>query len=134
MIEKILCFVNTKYSLDARPRWPVTSEGEGSPASPRGIVRPVGCDEIPAHAGAPGRADRGAAGESVSPPLVGSTCQPYVGLACRERAVVSDLRDRVQSMLGTAYSVERELAGGGMSRVFVATETALAATQDPKGA
>ena len=38
---------------------------------------------------------------------------------------MTDLRDRLQSMLGTAYSVERELAGGGMSRVFVATETAL---------
>ena len=36
-----------------------------------------------------------------------------------------DLRDRLQSTLGSAYSVERELGGGGMSRVFLAHETAL---------
>src|SRR6266550_3281162 len=36
-----------------------------------------------------------------------------------------ELRDRLQSTLGSAYSVERELGGGGMSRVFLAQETAL---------
>ena len=36
-----------------------------------------------------------------------------------------DLRDRLQTTLGEAYSLERELGGGGMSRVFVATEAAL---------
>ena len=36
-----------------------------------------------------------------------------------------DLRDRLQSTLGNAYTVERELGGGGMSRVFLAHETAL---------
>ena len=36
-----------------------------------------------------------------------------------------DLRDRLQTSLGSAYSLERELGGGGMSRVWVATETAL---------
>jgi eukaryotic-like serine/threonine-protein kinase len=36
-----------------------------------------------------------------------------------------ELRDQLQSVLGGAYSVERELGGGGMSRVFAATETAL---------
>jgi len=36
-----------------------------------------------------------------------------------------ELRDRLQSTLGTAYSIERELGGGGMSRVFLARETAL---------
>jgi len=36
-----------------------------------------------------------------------------------------DLRDLLQSTLGSAYSVERELGGGGMSRVFLAEETAL---------
>ncbi len=36
-----------------------------------------------------------------------------------------DLRDRLQSTLGSAYSVDRELGGGGMSRVFLAHETAL---------
>ncbi|HXD49654.1 MAG TPA: protein kinase [Gemmatimonadaceae bacterium] len=35
-----------------------------------------------------------------------------------------ELRDQLQSALGGAYSLERELGGGGMSRVFTATETA----------
>ena len=35
------------------------------------------------------------------------------------------LRDDLQSSLGSAYTVERELGGGGMSRVFLAEETAL---------
>jgi serine/threonine-protein kinase len=35
------------------------------------------------------------------------------------------LRDRLQSTLGTAYTLERELGGGGMSRVFVARDEAL---------
>ena len=34
------------------------------------------------------------------------------------------LRDQLQSTVGDAYKLERELGGGGMSRVFVATETA----------
>ena len=33
-----------------------------------------------------------------------------------------DLRDQLQSTLGNAYTLERELGGGGMSRVFVADE------------
>ena len=36
-----------------------------------------------------------------------------------------DLRERLQTSLGRAYSLERELGGGGMSRVFVADETSL---------
>ena len=40
----------------------------------------------------------------------------------------SDLRAQLQSTLGAAYSLERELGGGGMSRVFVAEETALGRT------
>ena len=39
--------------------------------------------------------------------------------------VPSDLREQLQSALGSAYALERELGGGGMSRVFVAEETAL---------
>ena len=35
------------------------------------------------------------------------------------------LRDRIQAALGASYTLERELGGGGMSRVWVATETAL---------
>ena len=37
----------------------------------------------------------------------------------------SDLRDRLDQTLGAQYRIERELGGGGMSRVFVAEETAL---------
>ena len=36
-----------------------------------------------------------------------------------------DVHDRLQRALGAAYTVERELGGGGMSRVFVADEAAL---------
>ena len=36
-----------------------------------------------------------------------------------------DLRSALQQSLGSAYTLERELTGGGMSRVFVATEIAL---------
>ena len=35
------------------------------------------------------------------------------------------LRDQLQQSLGTAYTIERELGGGGMSRVFLAEDTAL---------
>jgi serine/threonine-protein kinase len=38
---------------------------------------------------------------------------------------MSELRERLQTTLGDAYTLERELGGGGMSRVFVAEETAL---------
>ena len=37
----------------------------------------------------------------------------------------ADLRDQLQASLGSAYTIERELGGGGMSRVFAATETSL---------
>jgi tRNA A-37 threonylcarbamoyl transferase component Bud32/tetratricopeptide (TPR) repeat protein len=36
-----------------------------------------------------------------------------------------DLREQLQTTFGSAYTLERELGGGGMSRVFVAEETAL---------
>jgi serine/threonine-protein kinase len=35
------------------------------------------------------------------------------------------LQDRLQATLGTAYTIERELGGGGMSRVFVAQDVSL---------
>ena len=38
---------------------------------------------------------------------------------------MTDLRDELQKTLGDAYTIERELGGGGMSRVFVAQETSL---------
>ena len=37
----------------------------------------------------------------------------------------SDLRTHLQATLAGAYTLERELGGGGMARVFVAEETAL---------
>lgn len=36
-----------------------------------------------------------------------------------------DVRARLQASLGDAYTIERELDGGGMSRVFLAMERAL---------
>src|SRR5690606_8520503 len=38
---------------------------------------------------------------------------------------VDEIRDRLESALSAGYTVERELGGGGMSRTFLATETAL---------
>ena len=38
---------------------------------------------------------------------------------------MTDLRDDLQTALGTAYRIEQELGGGGMSRVFLAEEVAL---------
>ena len=38
---------------------------------------------------------------------------------------MSDFQSRVQSALGHEFLIERELGGGGMSRVFLATEKAL---------
>jgi hypothetical protein len=39
--------------------------------------------------------------------------------------VTTDLREHLQATLGDAYTLERELGGGGMSRVFLAEETSL---------
>src|SRR5881394_2768205 len=39
-----------------------------------------------------------------------------------------DLREQLQRTLGESYQLERELGGGGMSRVFVAEERALGRT------
>ncbi|HEY7861678.1 MAG TPA: serine/threonine-protein kinase, partial [Gemmatimonadaceae bacterium] len=38
---------------------------------------------------------------------------------------MTDLRTQLQSTLGSAYTLDRELGGGGMSRVFLATDTRL---------
>jgi serine/threonine-protein kinase len=38
---------------------------------------------------------------------------------------VTDLQNRLQEALGDAYHIERELARGGMSQLFLATETSL---------
>ena len=39
---------------------------------------------------------------------------------------MTDLRAQLQSTLGDGYTLERELGGGGMSRVFVARDKARA--------
>lgn len=39
--------------------------------------------------------------------------------------MTDDLRARLSASLGAAFAIERELGGGGMSRVFLATESAL---------
>ena len=39
--------------------------------------------------------------------------------------MATDLRDQLQAHLGSAFTIERELGGGGMSRVFVANEVRL---------
>ena len=39
--------------------------------------------------------------------------------------MTADLKEQLQRTLGDSYTIERELGGGGMSRVFVATEKAL---------
>ena len=41
---------------------------------------------------------------------------------------MSPLQDELQQALGATYRLDRELGGGGMSRVFLATETALGTT------
>jgi len=38
---------------------------------------------------------------------------------------VADIREDLQRALGTTYTIERELGGGGMSIVFVATDNTL---------
>ncbi len=38
---------------------------------------------------------------------------------------MSDLQARIQAAVGSGYRIERELGGGGMSRVYLATEVAL---------
>jgi serine/threonine protein kinase/tetratricopeptide (TPR) repeat protein len=43
-------------------------------------------------------------------------------------ALTSDLRVRLQAILGSAFTLERELGGGGMSRVFLAHEVGLQRT------
>ncbi len=41
---------------------------------------------------------------------------------------MTDIRAKLQATLGDAYTLDRELGGGGMSRVFTATERALGRT------
>jgi serine/threonine protein kinase/tetratricopeptide (TPR) repeat protein len=59
-------------------------------------------------------------------------CEAGAGRSTRRRSGIPsrdhplpDLRDQLQHALGNSYTIERELGGGGMSRVFLATELAL---------
>src|SRR5687767_13489622 len=66
-------------------------------------------------------------------PMPHAPCPMPHAPPCVARAVNSgshirrrmDLRDQLQQTLGSTYVLERELGGGGMSRVFVANETRL---------
>src|SRR5512132_822474 len=51
------------------------------------------------------------------------SCSPHISVASSCRMM--DLRDQLQTTLGSALTVEHELGGGGMSRVFVAEDAAL---------
>jgi serine/threonine protein kinase len=56
----------------------------------------------------------------------GRSGRPIVVRTFRDRVdMMVDLRTRLQATLGTAYTLERELGGGGMSRVFVAHDDSL---------
>src|SRR3954470_22834125 len=48
-----------------------------------------------------------------------------LGPGAKPPSVHTDLSDRLQSLLGRGYRVERELPGGGMSRLFLATDLSL---------
>ena len=51
---------------------------------------------------------------------------PYLGVSeTVDGNVTADLREHLQATLGASYTIERELGGGGMSRVFLAHETSL---------
>ena len=54
-----------------------------------------------------------------------SRCLPYIPVGHATSTSVTDLRDRLQASLGESYRLDRELTGGGMSRVFVAHDTRL---------
>ena len=52
--------------------------------------------------------------------------QPYDGAAHgREAPRVADLQARLQAVVGDSYRIEKELGGGGMSRLFLAIEASL---------
>src|SRR2546423_3475839 len=50
---------------------------------------------------------------------------PYWNFHSPSRPALPDLREVSQQTVGSAYSLSREIAGAGMSRVFVAHERAL---------
>jgi serine/threonine-protein kinase len=44
----------------------------------------------------------------------------------KETPYLAELLERLQTTIGTTYRIEKELGGGGMSRVFLAEEVELA--------
>src|SRR4051794_20564581 len=50
---------------------------------------------------------------------------PKLDQGQREARPVTDLREHLQATLDGSYTLERELGGGGMARVFLARELAL---------
>ena len=71
-------------------------------------------------------------GYPLRPPVVCSrtsiaaiVCLPAAVPCLRGPPVPDSLRDQLQTTLGASYTLERELGGGGMSRVFLADEHAL---------
>jgi tetratricopeptide (TPR) repeat protein len=54
-----------------------------------------------------------------------STASPLKDISNRRPPVSSEFRDRVQHTLGDSFQIERELAPGGMSRLFLAAERSL---------
>ncbi len=53
------------------------------------------------------------------------TLAPYPEQSYLRDVSSTEIPDHLQQALGTAYTIERELGGGGMSRVFLADEAAL---------
>jgi tetratricopeptide (TPR) repeat protein len=54
-----------------------------------------------------------------------TTASPLKAISNRRPPVSSEFRDRVQHTLGDSFQIERELAPGGMSRLFLASERSL---------
>src|SRR5215203_3570593 len=65
----------------------------------------------------PGSRDKSVRHE-VRPPVLRRSKKEYIGF-------VTDFRQTLQTEVADSYTIERELGGGGMSRVFLATETQL---------
>lgn len=57
--------------------------------------------------------------------LAGHWRPSYIRPTAAPPTLPTNLSDQLQATLGSAYTLERELGGGGMSRVFVAQEQSL---------
>ncbi len=66
-----------------------------------------------------------ATGRPVPPTRGRNPTGPVAFRSPHPEGTVADLRDQLQASLASSYLIERELGGGGMSRVFVAEELAL---------